>query len=167
MLTIRVLLQWNIPLYHSSRQLGYLDEYVFLIHENMLIHTKALLIIYTFLWELLDTYCIRPNYCTYSYKRTVKQFRSLQITASVLLVYFLIKAYVVGTHLNCIALSMQFKWVLATYACIKKIRKKKSHIHHQISLSSDLFYCVSLEGTHILPQMSVPSNFEKPKCTVR
>ena len=29
-------------------------------------------------------YRIRPNYCTYPYKRTVKQFRSLQITASVL-----------------------------------------------------------------------------------
>ena len=33
-------------------------------------------------------------------------------------VYFFIKAYVVGTHLNCIDL---------------KIRKKKSHNHHQIS----------------------------------
>ena len=30
-------------------------------------------------------YRIRPNYCTYPYKRTVKQFRSLQNTASVLL----------------------------------------------------------------------------------
>ena len=39
----------------------------------------------------------------------VKQFRSLQITASVLFVYFFIKAYVVGTHLNFIDLLMQFK----------------------------------------------------------
>ena len=30
---------------------------------------------------------------------------------------FLIKAYVVGTHLNCMD---QFKWVLTTYAFIKK-----------------------------------------------
>ena len=37
-------------------------------------------------------YCIRPNYCTYSYKRTVRQFRSLRITASVLFVHFFIKA---------------------------------------------------------------------------
>ena len=44
-----------------------------------------------------------------SYKRTVKQFRCLQITASVFSRYFFIKAYVVGTHLNCIDLSMQFK----------------------------------------------------------
>ena len=29
-------------------------------------------------------YRIRPNYRTYPYKRTVKKFRSLQITASVL-----------------------------------------------------------------------------------
>ena len=54
-------------------------------------------------------YRIRPNYRTYPYKRIVKQFRSLQITASVLFVYFFVKAYVVGTHLNCIDLSMQFK----------------------------------------------------------
>ena len=30
------------------------------------------------------------------------------------------KAYVVGTHLNCIDLSMQFKWVPILYAFIKK-----------------------------------------------
>ena len=61
---------------------------------------------------------------TYPYKRTVKQFRNLQNTASVLFVYFFIKAYVVGTLLNCIDLSMQFKWVHTTYAFIKNIRKK-------------------------------------------
>ena len=55
------------------------------------------------------TYCIRSNYRTYPYKRTVEKFRSLQITASVLFLYFFIKAYVVGNHLNCIDLSMQFK----------------------------------------------------------
>ena len=38
--------------------------------------------------------------------------------------YVFIKAYVVGTHLNCIDLSIQFKWVPTTYAFIKKIRKK-------------------------------------------
>ena len=46
-------------------------------------------------------YCIWANYRTRLYKGTVKQFYSLQITSSVLLVYFFIKAYVVGTHLNC------------------------------------------------------------------
>ena len=55
------------------------------------------------------TYRIRSNYRTYPYKRTVKQFRTLRITASVLFGYFFIKAYAVGTHLNCIDLSMQFK----------------------------------------------------------
>ena len=54
-------------------------------------------------------YHIQSNYCTYPYKRTVKKFRCLQITASVLFLYFFIKAYVVGTHLYCIDLSMQFK----------------------------------------------------------
>ena len=52
-------------------------------------------------------YRIRPNYRTYPYKRTVKQFRSLQITATVLFFYFITKAYVVDIHLNCIDLSMQ------------------------------------------------------------
>ena len=33
---------------------------------------------------------------------------------------FFIKAYVVGSHLNCINKSMQFKWVPTTYAFIKK-----------------------------------------------
>ena len=33
---------------------------------------------------------------------------------------FFIKAYVVGTHLNCIDKSLQFKWVPTTYAFIKK-----------------------------------------------
>ena len=31
-----------------------------------------------------------------------------------------IKAYVVGTHLNCVDKSMQFKWVPTTYAFLKK-----------------------------------------------
>ena len=51
-------------------------------------------------------YHIQPYYHTYPYKHTVKLFRSFQITASVLFVYFFIKAYFVGTHLNYIDLSM-------------------------------------------------------------
>ena len=47
------------------------------------------------------SYRIRSNYRTYLYKRTLMKFRSL-ITASVLFIYFFIKAYVVGSHLNCI-----------------------------------------------------------------
>ena len=35
------------------------------------------------------------------------------------LLIFFIKTYVVGTHLNCNDKSVQFKWVLITYACIK------------------------------------------------
>ena len=69
-------------------------------------------------------YRIRSNYRTYPYKRTLMKFRSFQITVSVLFIYFFTKAYIVGSHLNCIDLSMQFKWVPTTYAFIKKIRKK-------------------------------------------
>ena len=36
------------------------------------------------------------------------------------IIIFFIKAYVVGTHLNCINKLMQFKWVPTTYASIKK-----------------------------------------------
>ena len=39
--------------------------------------------------------------------------------------YFFTKAYVVGTHLNCIDKSMQFKWVPTTYAFVKKVRKNR------------------------------------------
>ena len=78
------------------------------------------------------TYRIRPNYRTYPYKRTVKKFRSLQIIASVLFLYFFMKAYVVGTHLNCIDLSMQFKWAPTTYAFIKKVRKNRIIIIKQV-----------------------------------
>ena len=38
---------------------------------------------------------------------------------SFFLIFFL-KAYVLGTHLNCIDKSLQFKWVPTTYAFIKK-----------------------------------------------
>ena len=83
------------------------------------------------------TFHIWPNYHTYPYKLTIKQFRSLQITVSVLSVYFFIKAYVVGTHLICIDLLMLIKWVPTTYAFIMKIRKttkkKTLHQHHLIS----------------------------------
>ena len=39
------------------------------------------------------------------------------------LLIFFIKAYVLGTHLNCIDKSMQFKWVPTTYTFIKKKTK--------------------------------------------
>ena len=58
---------------------------------------------------MVNKYRIRSNYRAYPYKRTVKKFLSLQITASVIFLYFFLKAYVVGTHLNCVDLSMQFK----------------------------------------------------------
>ena len=58
--------------------------------------------------EMQHVYRIPSNYHTYPYKHTLMKFRSL-IIASVLFIYFFIKAYVVGSHLNCIDLSMQFK----------------------------------------------------------
>ena len=94
-------------------------------------------------------YRIRSNYRTYPYKRTVEKFRSLQITASVLFLYFFIKAYVVGTHLNCIDLSMQFKWVPTTYAFINKIRKKTRIIIIKQGLFWLFFNSVSLASKYV------------------
>ena len=45
--------------------------------------------------------------------------RSLCVCVCVFLVFF-IKAYDVGTHLNCIDKSMQFKWLPTTYAFMMK-----------------------------------------------
>ena len=60
-------------------------------------------------------------------KRTLKQrsVKDLSNDAYAMLLCFLfliffIKAYVVGTHLNCIDKSMQFKLVPTTYAFIMK-----------------------------------------------
>ena len=86
-------------------------------------------------------YRIRPNYhtvrfgfsnlqdtlicgqiCIYllriHYKKDQKR-TYLMMTMRFFLTFFT-KAYVVGTHLNCIDLSMQFKWVPTTYAFVKK-----------------------------------------------
>ena len=41
----------------------------------------------------------------------------------ILFSYFLYKAYVVGTNLNCIVMSMQFKLVPTTFALKKKLTK--------------------------------------------
>ena len=88
-----------------------------------------------------NIYRIRLNYRTYPYKHTVGQFHSIQITASVLFVCFFIKAYIVGTHLNCTGLSMQFKWVPTTYAFIKKFREKNCiSIIREVFRSSFFFF---------------------------
>ena len=80
-----------------------------------------------------STYRIPPNYSTYHYKRTVKQFRSLQITASVLFIHLFIKAFFVGTHLNCIDNSINSN-EYPNISFYKETQKKKptktSHKHH-------------------------------------
>ena len=48
---------------------------------------------------------------------------------------FFIKAYVVGTHLNCINKSVQFKWVPTTYAFIKKNRNVVGSLMNCIDLN--------------------------------
>ena len=53
-------------------------------------------------------YCIRPNYRTYPYKPKVDKSIILRLQPVYFFVYFFVKAYVVGTHLNWIDLSLQF-----------------------------------------------------------
>ena len=161
--TLKILMRLGESTGCSEFLLGaHVRRYVFLRNNSCLYSPNMFVASYN--------YRIRPNYHTYPYKRTVKGFRSLQITASVLFVYFFIKAYVVGTHLNCIDLSMQFKWVLTTYAFIKKNQNKK---HKNIAYASfynsfaDLSLSVPLVYVDTYFTTNYPSNFEKPKCMVR
>ena len=52
------------------------------------------------------------------------------------LLIFFVKTYVVGTHLNCINKSMQFKWVPTTYAFIKKQTKSTLAVIDAIQMTT-------------------------------
>ena len=65
-----------------------------------LLVAQVLVVGFAIRWLLLlscgNIYRIRPNYRTYSYKRTVKRFRSLKITGSVLFCLLLYKGICCG-----------------------------------------------------------------------
>ena len=63
------------------------------------------------------------GYALKNYQRSTYQMMPMQCFCFFFFLIFFIKAYVVGTHLNCIDKSMQFKWVPTTYAFLKKNRK--------------------------------------------
>ena len=76
--------------------------------------------------EWTYTYRIWPNYCTHPYMRTVKQFRSLQITTRVLLylyLYFFIKAMLLVHIRTALTSRGNSNEHLQHYAFVKKIRK--------------------------------------------
>ena len=85
-------------------------------------------------WKLVHTmYILATVFDLITAHTPISAHSSNSIVFRLQSVYFLsIKAYVMGTHLNCIDLSMQFKWVPTTYVFIKKIWKKW-HKHYQIS----------------------------------
>ena len=60
-------------------------------------------------------------------KGTLKKKRSVKVLSNdayvIFFLIFFIKAYVVGTHLNCIDKPMKVKWVPTTYAFIRKQTK--------------------------------------------
>ena len=96
------------------------------IYRILILYDQSLNLIHYRSQSSFRTYRIWSNY------RTVKQFHSLHV----LFVYLFIKAYVVSTHLNCINLLMQFKWVPTT--CFPKENQKKkkkiSHKHYQYDI---------------------------------
>ena len=66
----------------------------------------------------------KSAYYRYTLKtRSTKDFFNVVYAMNFFSIFY-IKAYVVGTHLNCIDKSMQFKWVTTTYVFIKKVDQK-------------------------------------------
>ena len=60
-------------------------------------------------------------------QRSVKDLSNDACAMLLCFLFFLIffrKTYVVGTHLNCINKSMQFKWVQTTYTFIQKYTER-------------------------------------------
>ena len=64
-----------------------------------------------------------------------------------------IKTYVVGTHLNCIDLSMQFKRVPTIYAFIYKLNKKYTGCNRK---TNELLDC-ALTGVFVCIEVLRPS----------
>ena len=69
--------------------------------------------------------------------------------------YSLYKAYVVGTHLNCIDKSVQFKWVPTTYA---KRRRDKHYTCCNLK-TTELLVC-ALIGACVVILLNTVSGFE-------
>ena len=99
---------------YSSLDHSFLLEYG--IHPNY--HTMRLGFS-QLLGKLMVKYVSTYTKGTLKNKRSAKDLSNYAYAMFFILIFF-IKAYVVGTHLNCINKSMQFKWVPTTYAIIKK-----------------------------------------------
>ena len=74
-------------------------------------------------------YRIRSNYRTYPYKPHSRNSVVFRLQPVYFFLYFFIKAYVVGTHLNCIDLSMQcidlsMQWEIAAVFLLSPLTGK-------------------------------------------
>ena len=107
--------------------------FIWNIYLNYDIDNLSWVVCIVFTLNIRASYRIRPNYRTYPVSAQSSKSIILRLQPVYFFVYFFIMAYVVSTHLNCIDLSMQFKWVPTTYAFIKKIRKKHAQ-KHRISI---------------------------------
>ena len=92
----------------------------------------------------------------------------IQITASVLFVYFFIKAYVVGTHLNCIGFSRTRvkAWFISRYFYKKKNKKKQKGFFSvlQNTVTSTIFNQFMLNGLIYLKSMDRSFSSRKGVC---
>ena len=78
-----------------------------------------------------NTYRVRSNYHSHPFKRTVKKFRSLQITASVLLLYLCL--YKENQKKQKTKKKKKKKKTTTPPPPKKKENNKKTHNHHQLS----------------------------------
>ena len=99
------------------------------VHFGYHIYCKICVCLTFYLILPTRMYHIQPNYLTCPYKHTVKQF----CTFHVLFVYFFIKAYVVGTHLNCNSNEYLQHMLFERKSGKKKKCTKTLHKHHLIS----------------------------------
>ena len=83
------------------------------------------------IYNVVLTYHIQPNYHTYHYKRTVKQFSSFQITDSVLF-YLLYKGMSCGYSFELHRLVDTNQMSTTNICFYKENQKKKIDTHHQI-----------------------------------
>ena len=97
-------------------------------------------------WSSLCIYSIRPNYRTYPYKGTVKQFLSLQVTASVLFCLLFYKGICCRYPFDLHQLVDAIQMSTHNICFYEENQKEKSHKHHQVSLLLIFFKSVPFAG---------------------
>ena len=147
--TERILLTFCCSCYQSKLLWREISRKLFslFLHKNICCgyslnapHSGALMCITKYAFGASNEY--PQNTCMFSPKNTVfdlitahtpisAQSRNsvvFRLQPMYFFLYFFTKAYVVGTHLNCIDKSMQFKWVPTTYAFVDAFQMSTHNI---------------------------------------